>query len=1088
MKLFLLATFAVACTCKSRSSKALIDHASIVVPGHPASGARNLQEGAAVRVTLKNAATGGRLLDNGPSAIGKLGALGNVVTVTVADNLGSIGAGNRSSVWVGLYSPADSDPRSTTPIRYQSLIWSPSWLGPTRTASLNFTLSNLHTGGYVAYVFLGGTASSGPSGPNTVPEHLLDQAGLSAQAPGFNGLAGQLTSMSSGKKPFVSVTGALPPSLAALPPANVKHNFHFGGLLLGSSMPDWPLSFVLPNEPTHVRVTVGAAPTIFTWSWNQLASSSGGFLELYNASTGAALARRLSASRSSITVNMTCANSAASTTGWRDMGTTWSVTANLAMFAGQVIAYRLGDLSAATAFPPDPAALLFSVPPYSTTVAVPSGGVSYLLFADMGFGVDNTTDQGWQGANINDGKAALAIARRAALHARGVASPAVSAVLIAGDLAYADGYLGQWEEWFEMMQAAIARVPLLYNVGNHEADFSANRAGKTSYSSPDGQTQPPSYLDLAPTGPLGTTTQAYPGYPEAFASMTVDEETNSISSGGECGLISRLLPTSYATPAAPWYAARVGPLLLIAISSEHNTTVGSPQYAWLAAVLAGVNRAETPWVLTHTHRNMYITMSPCTTTGVLNAGSVGAGQPGGACQSWQASGSVTNPNLWASEATNMLLLQQNLEPLLLAAGVNVHFAGHTHLTQRQCAAAEGVCVRNSTQGVGGAPDLYDFSAGVALNYTSPRTGSTAVLPYVPVYYTISNGGANPDAVANTVAEGNAGGNGAIGFSGAMFSAPNWAYSVVTVVSPTVLEVRIMDAFTGAVIDFSRIVQPAWPVASQPTAFFSIANSLSLPAAVGVAASASTEALTGLLFGLRCDIAAASGLPLAATALATVAPGAAASADVAAALSAAMVAANALTNCSLSPAGLPVVPIPCTASGSRRTLQAASGSTFLTASFLSAVDTDNAVVAAAIRDMAAWPAVLSAYAAAAASSINAAVVANALTYTNGELSVMAEQANYWAFQPFAAASTSSAVVTQLAALAASPSTDGAGFPSTSQALGLGLGIGLSLLAIIITAHACSAAMRSQGAGASASASKLAEAGATATKSKTIATGP
>ena len=409
----------------------------------------------------------------------------------------------------------------------------------------------------------------------------------------------------------------------------------------------------------------------------------------------------------------------------------------------------------------------------------------------------------------------------------------------------------------------------------------------------------------------------------------------------------------------------------------------------------------------------------------------------------------------------MLLLQENLEPLFLAAGVNLHLAGHTHVTQRQCAAAEGGCVRNSTAGGGGAPATYDFSAGTALNYTSPLTGDVAALPYVPVYFTISNADAYPDVVGNTLEQGNDGGNGAIGFAGAMFSAPNWAYAVLTVVSPTILDVRIMDGFTGAVLDYSRIVQPVRSTAPQPTAYFAVANALSLPAAVGATAGASTAALTGMLFGLRCDMAAASGLPLAATQLANVAAGASASVDVATAMSAALLAANALTNCSRSPVGgLPVTPLACTATGARqRRMQGANPlAPFLTASLISTVASNNPAVAALVG----FAPALAAYAAAAAARIDAAVAANALKWTNGELSAIAGLPNFWAAHPFAATATAPATVSQMTPLAAAaPAAPSAATGlTTSQALGLGLGIALPLAAIIALILACAAAMRSQ----------------------------
>ena len=38
------------------------------------------------------------------------------------------------------------------------------------------------------------------------------------------------------------------------------------------------------------------------------------------------------------------------------------------------------------------------------------------------------------------------------------------------------------------------------------------------------------------------------------------------------------------------------------ISSEHDITEGSEQYAWLAADLAAVDRSVTPWVVVTAHR------------------------------------------------------------------------------------------------------------------------------------------------------------------------------------------------------------------------------------------------------------------------------------------------------------------------------------------------------------------------------------------------------------------------------------------------------------------------------------------------------
>ena len=36
-------------------------------------------------------------------------------------------------------------------------------------------------------------------------------------------------------------------------------------------------------------------------------------------------------------------------------------------------------------------------------------------------------------------------------------------------MSYADGYLGQWEDYLDMMEPAISAVPFLIGDGNHES-------------------------------------------------------------------------------------------------------------------------------------------------------------------------------------------------------------------------------------------------------------------------------------------------------------------------------------------------------------------------------------------------------------------------------------------------------------------------------------------------------------------------------------------------------------------------------------------------------------------------------------------
>ena len=46
----------------------------------------------------------------------------------------------------------------------------------------------------------------------------------------------------------------------------------------------------------------------------------------------------------------------------------------------------------------------------------------------------------------------------------------------------------------------------------------------------------------------------------------------------------------------------VGPIHFVSYSTEESVAVGSPQYNFLAADLAAVNRSLTPWVIASGHR------------------------------------------------------------------------------------------------------------------------------------------------------------------------------------------------------------------------------------------------------------------------------------------------------------------------------------------------------------------------------------------------------------------------------------------------------------------------------------------------------
>jgi hypothetical protein len=50
------------------------------------------------------------------------------------------------------------------------------------------------------------------------------------------------------------------------------------------------------------------------------------------------------------------------------------------------------------------------------------------------------------------------------------------------------------------------------------------------------------------------------------------------------------------------YSFTHGPVTFVVMSSEHNFTMGTPQYEWLAAALGAVDRSVTPWLVFAGHR------------------------------------------------------------------------------------------------------------------------------------------------------------------------------------------------------------------------------------------------------------------------------------------------------------------------------------------------------------------------------------------------------------------------------------------------------------------------------------------------------
>jgi hypothetical protein len=133
---------------------------------------------------------------------------------------------------------------------------------------------------------------------------------------------------------------------------------------------------------------------------------------------------------------------------------------------------------------------------------------------------------------------------------------------LALDVSYAVGYAHRWEEYFHDVEPIASQIPYMVCIGNHEYDYT-NQPFKPWWSN------------------YGT------------------------DSGGECGVPYWHRFHMPANTKSLWYSFNHGNIHFVFMSSEHDFTVGSPQYKFLVEDLASVDHATTPWIIFSGHRPMY---------------------------------------------------------------------------------------------------------------------------------------------------------------------------------------------------------------------------------------------------------------------------------------------------------------------------------------------------------------------------------------------------------------------------------------------------------------------------------------------------
>jgi len=118
-----------------------------------------------------------------------------------------------------------------------------------------------------------------------------------------------------------------------------------------------------------------------------------------------------------------------------------------------------------------------------------------------------------------------------------------------------------------------------------------------------------------------------------------------VSNGGENWVAyAQRYPNNHAAVASEsvlWYSFESGPAHVVVLCSYADSRAGSSQYAWLEHDLARIDRAKTPWIIVMFHTPWY----------------------------------TSNAHHPITEGAAM---RASLEPMLVAAGVDLVFNGHVH--------------------------------------------------------------------------------------------------------------------------------------------------------------------------------------------------------------------------------------------------------------------------------------------------------------------------------------------------------------------------------------------------------------------------
>ncbi len=257
------------------------------------------------------------------------------------------------------------------------------------------------------------------------------------------------------------------------------------------------------------------------------------------------------------------------------------------------------------------------------------------------------------------------------------AHPPVSLALCVGDISYARGSTLLWDQFMRIIEPLSSIVPFHVTVGNHDYTYQTTERGKRDVSGVAYPGWHPSWgnmhhdsggecgLPVAVRFKAPESDGGHPDDPKRTGSTRSSDNTRGGGTGGResrrddesTRTVTGGKPTRLASNGVFWYTLPMGPVLVIAMSSDHDWTAGSLQRRWLEGELAAADREKHTFVVVAVHRPLYTTQ--------------------------------------LCEDDEMIVaehMRESLEPLIREYKVNLVLSGHQHSYERTCPVYNGACI------------------------------------------------------------------------------------------------------------------------------------------------------------------------------------------------------------------------------------------------------------------------------------------------------------------------------------------------------------------------------------------------------------